>query len=746
MVSLIRMQRLLDQDNLVNLEDLRSQLTSRLAILLMCASGCGMWWLTLRQGPFLMVPFILFSLLFGLGLGARALVKLYPTLARHLFVWGLTIGLLVSMQSFSNSWLPFLGLLLTFVSAMLVRGSELVTAAVIATLASRLVVYGSRDYPLADLWVMLILGVAVSWLAVHTLYTALQWTRNMQRRTDQLLDEVRNHRAELSRALKSSDLANTLLRRTQRELIHARKQAEAARRMKEQFAVNISHELRTPLNLILGFSEIMYLSPEIYGAVRWTPILRRDIHHIYRASRHLLELIDDVLDLSRFEIVGFTLNKEETPLEPLLHDTMTIATDLFRGSSIQLELAVSPNLPTLELDRTRIRQVLLNLLKNAQRFTSEGSVQLAARQVNAEVIVSVSDTGSGIPADKLPYIFNEFYQADLSLRRSYQGAGLGLAISKRFVQAHGGYIWVESQVGQGSTFFFSLPISGAYLPAALAKTADLPEPQWPEKPPHILVIDPDPAVAAMLHRHLEKYEVTQLQDSERLAEMLDIHHPRAIIRNRPPGVKSDPRTIPDVPTPFIECSLPSQAWLADELAADACLTKPITAQQLLAQIERWGHIENILIIDDDRGFAQLVERMVTATGQTFKLRHAYDGQEGLLAMRADPPDLILLDLVMPELDGFQLLKQMKKEADLAAIPVVLLTATSYSEEAATQGKSQVVISRSDGLRPIEVLNCIQAVIDILEPRYDERSLPGGVVSGPELPGLYESLKAGALIG
>jgi signal transduction histidine kinase/CheY-like chemotaxis protein len=724
---------LVEGDNLVNLEDLRSQLTGRLAILLMGASGFAMWWLTLRQGPFLMVAFILFTLLFGLGLGVQTLVSLYPTLARHLLVGGLTLGLLVSMLLFPNPWLPFLGLLLTFVSGMLVMSSELVTAIIIAILAARLVGNGVRDYSLPDLFVMLSLGVAVTWLAVHTLYTALQWMRNMQQRTDQLLAEVRNHRAELSRTLKSSDLANTLLRRTQRELIHARKQAEEARRMKEQFAVNISHELRTPLNLILGFSEIMYLSPEIYGEVCWTPILRRDIHHIYRASRHLLELIDDVLDLSRFEMVGFTLNKESTSLEPLLRDTMTIAADLFRGSPVRLELAISPNLPVLELDRTRIRQVLLNLLKNAQRFTSEGSVQLAARQANGEVIISVSDTGSGIPAEKLPYIFNEFYQADLSLRRSYQGVGLGLAISKRFVQAHGGYIWAESQVGQGSTFFFSLPISSAYLPSAPAKTTGLPEPQWPENAPRIIVIDPDPAISALLHRHLEKYQVIQLQDSERLVEMLDIHHPRAVIHNAPPALHSGPRTTPDIPVPFIECSLPSQAWLADELAAAACLTKPITAQQLLPEIERWDNVEDILIIDDDRGFTQLVERMVTAAGQTFKLRHAYDGEEGLLVMRADPPDLILLDLVMPGLDGFQLLKQMKQEPDLAMIPVVLLTATSYAEDAATQCKSQIIVSRSDGLRPVEVLNCLQAVIDILEPRYDERSLPEGVVSDPDLP-------------
>jgi signal transduction histidine kinase/AmiR/NasT family two-component response regulator len=551
--------------------------------------------------------------------------------------------------------------------------------------------------------------------------------RNMQQRTDQLLAEVRDHRAELSRTLKSSDLANTLLRRTQRELITARKQAEIARHMKEQFAVNISHELRTPLNLILGFSEVMYLSPEVYGAVYWTPILRRDIHHIYQASRHLLEMIDDVLDLSRFEMAGFTLNKETTPLEPLLRDALAIAADLFRGSSVHLELDLAPNLPTLELDRTRIRQVLLNLLSNAQRFTTEGAVCVAAKQVKGEVIISVSDPGPGIPADKLPYVFDEFYQVDLSLRRSYQGAGLGLAISKRFVQAHGGYIWAESQVGVGSTFFFSLPVSSNYFPSLPARIADLPEPQWPEKPPRLLVVDPDPAISALIHRHLEKYEIVQAADIEHIAEALDAYHPHAVIHNIPPGVQpSGP--MPAIPVPFIECSLPSQAWLANELAVAACLTKPITAQQLLPEIDRLGLVQDILIIDDDRGFGQLVERMLSATGRAFKIHHAYDGQDGFLAMQTCAPDLILLDLIMPGVDGFQLLKQIRKEVHLAAVPIILLTATSYAEDVLAQHNSRILVRRSDGLRPVEVLACLQALIGILEPHYDERTLPEEVVT------------------
>ncbi|MBN1991298.1 MAG: response regulator, partial [Anaerolineae bacterium] len=566
-------------------------------------------------------------------------------------------------------------------------------------------------------------GVVVAWLAVGTLYTALQWMWNTQQQADQLLNEVRDHRAELSRVLKSYELANTLLRRTQRELISARKQAEAARRLKEQFAANISHELRTPLNLIMGFSEVMYLSPQVYGEMNWSPTLRRDVYHIYHGSRHLLGMIDDILDLSHFELTGFTLSKEATPLESLLWDTVEIAEDLFRDHPVQLKTEIAPDLPTLEIDRTRIRQVILNLLNNAQRFTQAGTVQLsAARQTANEVVISVKDTGPGIPADNLPHIFDEFYQVDRSLHRNHAGAGLGLAISKHFVEAHGGHIWVESEEGKGSTFFFTLPVLSSYFHLPSARIKEAPEPQWPESHPCILVVDPDPAVSNLVRRHLGEYDVMQVKDVDRLSEAIMLHHPQVVVCNTLPGQQYQHCDIA-MPVPFIECSLPSHAWMANNLAVEACLTKPITAQQLLPEFERLGSIENILIIDDDRDFIQLVKRMLAATGQTFQVNHAYDGEEGLTAIRAQQPDLVLLDLILPNMDGFQVLEQMHHEPGLTNIPVILLTASSLAEDPFTRPNSQIVIHRSDGLYPAEVLSCLRAVMDVLEPHYDERSLP-----------------------
>ncbi|MCG8346322.1 MAG: hybrid sensor histidine kinase/response regulator [Chloroflexales bacterium] len=700
-----------------NLEDLRSQLTQRLIALLIGASFLVLW-LTLPEIPFPTILFSISAVLLVLGMGLRRIATINSVLARHLLVWGLTGGLLGMMWLFSDPWLPFLGPLLILIGAILVSGSELAIMSLIGLVATGLVCIGSRDYPIYALMAVLVLGTAVSFLGVRALYTALAWADTMRRRADNLLEKVRTHRAELFRALKSSELANMTLQRTEQELIAARKQADQARRLKEQFAVNISHELRTPLNLILGFSEMMYLSPEVYGLVDWPVTLRRDVHQIYRSSRHLLEMIDDVLDLSRVEMASFTLNIEPTQLEPLLQDTATIAADLFRGHSVYLNVEVAPDLPRLDIDRTRIRQVLLNLLNNAQRFTTEGSVTLTARQVGNEVVVSVSDTGPGIPADKLPHVFDEFFQVDLSLRRSYQGAGLGLAISKRFVEAHRGYIWVESEEGRGSTFSFALPIVNYRRSTTSATAGDMPESARPNTPPNILVVDPDPAVAGLIDRRLKEHEVIQVADMGHLAQAVDKHHPHAVVYNMPPGERNDLNegTL-NIPVPVIKCSLPSQTWLIQELAVVACLAKPITSARLMNEIKRLGDVHQVLIIDDDRGFSQLITRILEAAGQPFELRRAYDGQDGLAAMRTEPPDLVLLDLVMPEVDGFQVLGEMRQDPELDKIPVIVLTATSYAEDALNQHGKQLIIQYAAGLSPHKVLEFLQTTLGLLQPDY-----------------------------
>ena len=712
----------------INLEELRDQLTSRVASLLLVVAGGLAAWLILPSQPISLARLVLLAALSGLGSGIWGLVNWRPVFARHLLVWSLTAGLLLAMTFSPEPWLPFLGLTLAFPSAMLISGGGFMTTGITVALATWLTWSGTRTYPLPHLLVMLAVGAVLAWLITRTLYTALEWAWTMQQQATRLLEVARDRQGELNRTLKSLDLTNYILRRTQRELVFARQQAEEARLMKERFAANVSHELRTPLNLILGFSEVMCLSSEVYGEMEWPPALRQDIYQIYRSSRHLLEMIDDVLDLSRFEVVGFTLNREPTPLAPLLRETAQICKGLFRGRPIRLRTEIAPDLPTLTIDRIRIRQVLINLLKNAARFTEEGTVRVEARQVADEVMVSVSDTGPGIPAVEIPHLFQEFYQIDRSLHRKHGGTGLGLAISKRFVDAHSGHIWVKSTEGTGSTFTFTLPIPDEPPLAARTTPKHPAEPAWFDMRPPILVVDPDPEVATLIDRHLEAYQVVHIERAERMGEAVALHHPRAVIWNVLPGEQdslekaardatfpSGSTTFPSVP--FITCSLPSQAWVANGLSVTACLNKPIAAERLLRELDRLGPVQDVLIVDDDRAFCRLVERMLEANERTVHVRQAYDGQDGMRALRARRPDLLLLDLIMPGRDGFYVLEAMRQDAELANVPVILLTAISLAEDVLIQRRGQMTIRRPNGLSPVETLRCLGAVIGVMEAHY-----------------------------
>lgn len=699
------------------LEELRSALVRRLALSLLLASGL-LTWFTLIQWPF---PVFLFGLgiaLLGMALSTKALLDTRPVLARHLLAWGSVAALLVAMWHYVNPWLPFLALLLVFVNTMLMLGGGMITAGLVGGLVTWLSSMGFRSYPYPELLALLALATAVAWLSVHTLYTAVEWARTTQQRADRLLEESRKRQIELSRTLKSLELMNNLQRRTQYELAIARQQADEARQMKERFAANISHELRTPLNLILGFSEIMHLTPQVYGEMNWPPALRRDVYQIYRSSCYLMEMINDILDLSRFEMTGFTLNKEPTPLAPFLCDTMEIVQDLFRSHPARLETEIDPGLPTLDIDRTRIRQVLINLFNNARRFTKAGVVRLEARVADGEVAISVSDTGIGIPADKLPHLFEEFYQVDYSLRRERDGAGLGLAISKHFVEAHGGRIWAESQPGEGSTFTFTLPIVSRFPAMLKPDNGPWAKPAKPETSPVLLAVEPDPMVAELLSRHLTDYKVIPVQSMDQLADAIATHRPHAVIHNVPPTECSHSPPCPGH-VPIIECSLPSRAWAARELSVAGCLTKPITSQQLLQELSRLHDVRDILIIDDDRGFVQLVERVLQASNGGYNLRRAYDGREGLQAMVEHPPDAVLLDLMMPGEDGFRVLEEMRCVPELASIPVVVLTATSYTEDILSKKENKIVIHRPGGLRLAEVLRCLEAALPVLETSYDD---------------------------
>lgn len=698
-----------------SLEEVRARLVWRLSFGLIGFGILAIWYvLVSRDLPFssVLIPFslVVFSR------AVQVMLNRAPVFGRRVFVWGIAAHVIAALLTFSEPLVAYFSVPCVFISAMLMVNGGLVNAALFVVVMALLNVAGLRHYPLFDVTVVLTLSAGSSWLSAYTLFTVVHWYSTMQLRSQELLDATREHRAEMSQALRSLQSAYETQRHIQLELIWARKHAEDARRLKEQFVANISHELWTPLNLILGFSEMMYLSPDVYGEVAWTPRLRQDIHQIYRNSQHLLALIGDILDLSRFEMTGFSITPERTALAPFLNDTLQIAEHSVQRGALRLECRVPDDLPTVEIDCTRIRQVILNLLNNACRFTESGVIELSAEQVEREVIVSVRDTGTGIPADKLPYIFDEFYQANPSLKRSRTGAGLGLAISKRFVEAHHGRIWVESEEGVGSRFSFSLPTTEQFA-GARARQVDGWAAATDGARRTALVVGAESAALSLLEHALKDCEVIPVRDVRLLPEMVLTHHPKMIVHNVAGDDHTPTHIFADLGVPVVECSLPgdTESGVAKELDVRACLTKPINAQALLEAINRVGGVREVLIAFSDRGLALLVERMLETSDRGYLVRRVYDYEQGLAAITTRPPDLVLLDTVTPKTDGLRLLTEMRARPESRHVPVIALISNAAPHRAPSENGFSVY--QRGGLYAGEVLNFLSAVFSKLSPRY-----------------------------
>jgi len=703
----------------LDLEELRQRLLGTMALGLIIGGGVASW-LVLPGPQFQWQPFLLFFSLFLEGFLAYKLRWRSLKAATALIVLGPIASLAMGLALVPAFPLPYFFSLVVTGGAMLSPPLGFLVAGL-----STVCLYAFHPSPsflfspLALLWLTAFMG----WLSSRGLYTVLDWAWSSQQRANQLLEELRDREGELNRTLVALTEANRRLQRTGHELALARQRAEEARRLKEQFAANISHELRTPLNLILGFSEMMYLTPDVYGDMEWPPTLRRDVHQIYRSSRQLLDLINDVLDLSRIDAARMPIHREPSDLREIIREAVETASDLFRGKDLDLRVELPPDLPLLNLDRTRIRQVLLNLLNNAARFTEHGHITVSVERNKREVVVSVADTGVGIPPEELSTIFEEFHQVDMSLRRRKEGAGLGLAISKRFVELHNGRIWAESRVGEGSTFYFSLPLPEAEVPVGRLRPGRPAEPPRNPYQPSLVMVDEDPQVAALLERYLEDYQVLPAQDLEGAKTLIEGWHPKALIVNQKPGIRdwwtAQERALQVIPpkVPVLFCSLPSQQWHEREINVQGWLTKPFSRAQLLEVLERANGAREVLVIDDDRDFVQLVRRFLEAMGGKYEVRWAYEGEEALARIREKRPDLLLLDLIMPGLDGFQLLEELRRDEELRGIPVIIVTATSYGEDAVAQRGSVIGLARRRGFDTREVIECLQALLDVIEPEY-----------------------------
>lgn len=270
---------------------------------------------------------------------------------------------------------------------------------------------------------------------------------------------IRDNEAKLEKLVNNLNDYKKHLTNMNLLLIKARDEAEQARNVKQNFVQNVSHELRTPLNLIIGFSETMVNSPQSYGEVNWTSDLRGDIECIYQNSQHLKALIDDVLDMAALENKKYEIELSDVDLNSLIQEVILITEITYKAKGLRLDLDLDPNIQMVRVDSIRIKQVLLNLLSNALKYTKRGGVKISTRLIEGMAEVSVKDTGKGIPEEDITKVFDAFYQVDKATNREDSGTGLGLSISKQLIELHGGEMRIRSTPGKGTTVTFTVPVT-----------------------------------------------------------------------------------------------------------------------------------------------------------------------------------------------------------------------------------------------------------------------------------------------
>jgi signal transduction histidine kinase/DNA-binding response OmpR family regulator/HAMP domain-containing protein len=490
------------------------------------------------------------------------------------------------------------------------------------------------------------------------------------------------HTVELLRSFASHAAVAVQNARLFQEIEEKSQQLAEASRHKSEFLAGMSHELRTPLNAIIGYSEMLQEEAEDAGEASMVA----DLKKIHAAGRHLLELVNAVLDLSKIEAGKMDLYLEDIQVPGLVADIVAVVQPLVEKKQNRLDVECPADVGVMRADLTKLRQTLLNLLSNALKFTERGTVTLTvARERGPEpdgedwVTFAVRDTGIGMTPEQMGRLFQEFSQADASTTRKYGGTGLGLALSRRLCRMMGGDITVQSEAGVGSTFSIRLPAHVMDRPAEPAATA--------EAAATVLVIDDELAVRDLMRRFLQKegFRVVCAASGDEGLRLARNARPDVITLDViMPGMdgwatlsvlKADAE-LADIPV--IMLTIVDDKNLGYALGAVDYLTKPIDRERLLAVLSRYRRDRSILVIDDDPGLRSLVRRTLEREG--YGVVEAENGRVALERMRETVPGVVLLDLMMPDMDGFDFINEFRHEDEWREIPVIVITAKDLTAD------------------------------------------------------------------
>ncbi len=584
-----------------------------------------------------------------------------------------------------------------------------------------------------------IFSTMLGWGLSDNLISAIESSNYHYAEAVKHLEGTRQHRAEISSLLKEVNKANFQLDRLNQMLSHARARAEEAREERDRFALAVSHELRSPLNFIIGFSDLMVNSPETYAAPKeWPAGLYEDIREIYHSSTHLLALINDILDMGKIDAQQMTLFKEKVELERIFDEVAEMVRPAIEKKNLYLHIEIDSRLPQLYIDHTRIRQVLLNLLTNSLRFTSQGGVTLRGYRKNDDFVqIEVSDTGEGISSEELPKVFSEFRQAGNQNWQRREGTGLGLFIGKRFIQLHGGEMGVKSILGEGSVFYFTLPLEDSHETNLSEINYQLnlsPVSAVSATQPLLLFLVKDYFWARNFAESINGYKFTLVKDPEQLYNLTSQIYPWAVIIDPPmlqygsveAFIKNPPYDVPIITLP-IPVNLNRITTLPDGVFS--YLVKPVPRQKLLNTLINLDRpIQKILVVDDDDTMVRFVSQTLKSGRQfndllavDINILTATNGQEALEYLHNILVDVVLLDLDLPDMNGLRLIEIMQQDALLMEIPIIIISANDLSPSMRPVEEVYFRVSLNRLFYQKELASLLSATLNNITPNFPESS-------------------------